>query len=115
MNLRVRERASFYEPTRVDRRSWVAPLMRARIEPNTAACCCPAPAVYQVVVAPSADLSDPPEILLCAHHMWSATGRLSRPDVAVYDADGRLVEMLVRSWSDDRANGPGNVVGSARP
>jgi hypothetical protein len=94
MNLRVRERTSFYEPTRVERSRWLAPLMHAHIEPNTPACCCPAPAVYQVVVAPSVELPSPPEILLCAHHMWSASGRLSQPDIAVYDADGRLVEML---------------------
>lgn len=95
MNLRVRERTSFYEPTRVERRRWIAPLMRAHIEPNTSACCCPAPAVYQVVVAPSPELPNPPEILLCAHHMWRASGRLSQPDVAVYDADGQLVELFV--------------------
>lgn len=93
MNLRVRERTSFYEPTRVDRPRWVAPLMRAHIDPIAQACCCPAPAVYQVVVAPSAQLPNPPEILLCAHHTWSSRSRLSRPDVAVYDAEGHLVEM----------------------
>jgi hypothetical protein len=94
MNLRVRERTSFYEPTTADRQRWVAPLMRGHIDPIAQACCCPAPAVYQVVVAPSVRLPNPPEVLLCAHHMWSSRQRLSGPDVAVYDADGQLVEVF---------------------
>jgi hypothetical protein len=97
MNLRVRERTSFYEPTQVARPRWVAPLMRAQIEPIAQACCCPAPAVYQVVLAPSAQLPNPPEILLCAHHMWSASTRLCQPDVAVYDTDGQIVDLSQRA------------------
>jgi hypothetical protein len=96
MNLRVRERTSFYEPTRADRPQWVAPLMRAQIDPIAQACCCPAPAVYAVVLAPSQELPNPPEILLCAHHMWGSGSRLSQSDVAVYDADGQIVDLSAR-------------------
>jgi len=94
MNLRVRERSTAVEcSSRVDR-SWVAPLMRAQIEPTTQACCCPAPAVYAVVVPPTHDLPRPPEVLLCSHHLREARERLVGLDVGVYDAGGRLVELL---------------------
>ena len=91
MNLRVHERPR----TTVRHREtlWVAPLMRPEIAPVSQACCCPAPAVYAVVVAPTEALPSPPEILLCAHHMYAARERLARGDIGVYDAAGHLVEL----------------------
>jgi len=94
MNLRVRERSTSAESRSGADRSWVAPLMRAEIEPTTPACCCPAPAVYAVVVAPTHELPRPPEVLLCSHHLREARERLGCLDVGVYDAGGRLVELL---------------------
>jgi len=93
MNLRVRDRAPLYPTTGDDQLTWLAPLWRAEIEPVAQACCCPARAAYAVVMAPTAHLPQPPEILLCAHHMWQARARLSRPDVGVYDAGGNLFEL----------------------
>jgi len=94
MNLHVRERPTVVESGPDPEPHWLAPLMRAQIEPTTQACCCPAPAVYAVVVAPRPDLPNPPEILLCSHHLRAARERLAHIDVGVYDAGGRLVEFL---------------------
>jgi hypothetical protein len=92
MNLHVRERGQWTHSTR-EAPTWIAPLIRAQIEPVAQACCCPAPAVYAVVVAPNPELSNPPEVLLCAHHMWQSRERLARRDVGVYDAAGCLVDI----------------------
>jgi hypothetical protein len=94
MNLYVRERSTAVESAPSPEPRWLAPLMRAEIAPTTQACCCPAPAVYAVVVAPTAQLPNPPEILLCSHHLRMSRDRLARSDVGVYDAGGRLVEFL---------------------
>jgi hypothetical protein len=91
--MHVRERTMIAGPAGVDEDRWLAPLMRAEIDPIATACCCPAPAVYAVVLAPTERMPNPPEVLLCAHHMWVSRARLTRPDVAVYDAAGHLVEL----------------------
>ena len=92
MNLRVRERHDVDESLLDYEPRWIAPLMRPQIEPTTQACCCPAPAVYAVVIAPTEKLPHPPEILLCAHHLRAARERLENADAGIYDASGRLVE-----------------------
>lgn len=93
MNLRLRERPPVYCTVGDTGPTWLAPLWREPIEPVAQACCCPAPAAYAVVVAPTPHLPNPPEILLCAHHMWQARERLSKPDVGVYDAGGHIVDL----------------------
>lgn len=93
MTLRVHNTADLLDATVQRDKPWVAPLMRTEIDSVSQACCCPAPAVYAVVIAPQPSLPQPPEILLCAHHLRAARERLCRPDVAVYDAAGLFVEI----------------------
>jgi hypothetical protein len=80
---------------------WVAPLFHRPLPAGARACCCPARAVYAVVVAPSAELPHPPDVLLCGHHMRASQQRLSGEGIAVYGPDGVLVapvaHVLVRA------------------
>lgn len=70
---------------------WLAPACRQELAPTTAACCCPAPAVYQVVMPPSDAHSNLVEILLCGHHYRVNEQKLFDEGAAVYDMDGRLI------------------------
>ena len=70
---------------------WVAPLFHRALLPGETACCCPARAVFSVVVAPTAELPHPPGVLLCAHHARAAHARLEGTDIALYDAAGDIV------------------------
>jgi len=74
-----------------DPEPWIAPLFHRCLRPGEKSCCCPARAVFAVVVAPSAELPNPPDVLLCAHHARAAHARLEGPDIALYDAVGDIV------------------------
>ena len=70
---------------------WVAALFHGALPYGERACCCPARAAFAVVVAPSAALPNPPDVLLCAHHTRASHARLEGPGVALYDAAGVIV------------------------
>lgn len=89
MNLRVRREPRSLAAHQV---RWVAPLFTSTIAAATPACCCTAPAAYAVVLPPGPALPNPPEILLCAHHLRASQQRLVALGAAVYDDLGRLVE-----------------------
>ena len=70
---------------------WVAPLFHRPLPAGARACCCPARAVFAVVVAPTPELPYPPDVLLCAHHARASQERLTGEGIALYSAAGELV------------------------
>ncbi len=89
ISLRMREADA--APSELAAEPWVAPLFHRPLTPGEGACCCPARAVFAVVLAPSGELPQPPDVLLCAHHARAAHGRLAGADIALYDAAGVIV------------------------
>ena len=89
ITLRAREPDAAPADGMADR--WVAPLFHRPLARGERACCCPGRAAFAVVVAPSAALPHPPDVLLCAHHARTSQRGLARGGIAVYDAAGVLV------------------------
>lgn len=73
------------------RTRWVAPACRPMTAPAETACCCPAPAQFQVVMPPTPQRPTLVEILLCGHHYRASRELLAAAGVAVYDTAGQLV------------------------
>ena len=59
--------------------------------PNARSCCCPAPAVYAVVLSDGDGHSHAP-VLLCRHHARRSLPALARDGVAVFDVAGPLYD-----------------------
>ncbi len=74
----------------VDNRPWPRLVWRA-VAPSSGSCCCPGKPAFQAVLPPTADVTAPIEILLCAHHYRRSSSVLSRIGGAIYDSAGRAV------------------------
>lgn len=70
---------------------WLAPLCQPPAPSLAEACCCPAPARYQVLMPPTHERTRAVELLLCGHHYQVSMNALRDAGGWVYDDTGCLV------------------------
>ena len=72
------------------------------IPPQARSCCCPAEPVGQVILVPTGDRAQEPDLLLCAHHLRRSARALRERGAVVYGRDGNVLDDLEHVFATDR-------------